>query len=1011
MRHALVPLVIISLYGFLSNGTAAESTAQAIDRSAYYVVSTSEEHEAPPVHEISVRITGTQRQDGNDLTWWEMAARTRTGESFGLRMLSERPGMTSPAGIGRVARYIYRDATGKVLEYVDESSGQALLPPIQFVESFLPRPSADARYDAGFASAGALLGHVLTEAHPVAEVPQLDFTNPRVLRLRPDLLIGAQATVVAERVKPEGNDFKDRPCTRAEIEDLMRSGFNYFDASHIEQQWLWCEPVFFRMAPRFPDTYYRSNWIPGGMFIDEPSVRLGWSGGIPSNPTGPEQVAEAMRQRVKALLALPRRIFPPVSGEDRGTLELVCPRAPSWDTDYYSAWYQMEAGARGLVHEGRYVKRGYGWEPEELYGAEGLEGLTFQDQLNGIYSILRGAARAFDGDWGTSVYPEGDPDLRLPALCRAYDMGARNIWFWTYPPLTYAIEKELAAGLMKHVREHPRGTLRSAMRAGQVGIVLPRGYVFSWAGTWGMQREQRSGAGASYGDVSAAAMWEAILCSRRGIACDMLIDEERITHLGYERLIYVREDGSLDPQPAWAENRAPGKLTVACKSAPIVQIAGRDDGHGDHTVQRTQSVVVDGRLDEWPADTFIKLDCRTHGFPDVVSLATNVVNDLSNPEWRLKITTWMGMSYTQIDEALENKYALEDSGGRGVIITKLDPDSPAAKAGILEGDVITGVLTWPTDWLFQVPLRLEAYRNGHDGELVPVRLRRSGRYTFGGPADLAARVAVLVDNDCLYLAADVVDDTHNQPHAWLDLWKGDSVQIGLDPTLEQRDGTYGEEDTEIALALQDARAAVWRYHGRRGQPVGRIASANVRIARAAGHTVYEAAIPLTELSPVSPDLWPAVGIDMVVNDSDGSSARKGRLELRPKAMTLGKKTREFPRFRFAPSDQPAKVSAALLWKRRATPENGSFRLILAVRSPKASRARVNVMLRSLDTPNAPATGSSIDVPVTTEAIEHSLIITTDSPPGRYDLELSVSDPQGRVVTRDHLPVYIYPTGK
>ena len=60
--------------------------------------------------------------------------------------------------------------------------------------------------------------------------------------------------------------------------------------------WFIDKAVFFRTTPKFPDTFYRSNWIPGQMFIDEPSVRLGWSGDIPVKTSGPEQVADLVRE-------------------------------------------------------------------------------------------------------------------------------------------------------------------------------------------------------------------------------------------------------------------------------------------------------------------------------------------------------------------------------------------------------------------------------------------------------------------------------------------------------------------------------------------------------------------------------------------------------------------------------------------------------------------------------------------------------------------------------------------
>ncbi len=992
-----------------SQAPAAEDASPQAPPEAFYVMSPSVERMAVPVTEVSLRITGREEVEGRSLVWWELAARPPKGPCFGIRLLSERCAMTGPEGIGRVHRYLYADSEGKVLDYREAADDRALLPALQFAESFLPRPAIDAVFDGGFASAGAYLGHVLVRTLPVGEPPRVSFADARVLRLRSDLIVGAQVDYDVQKPDPDAQNHIERPYTAEEYRDLIARGVNFFNGEPKENRWLWYEPVFCRATPVFPDTFYRSNWIPGPMFIDEPSVRLGWSGDIPANPTGPEQVAEALRQRVTSHYTISRRLLGKGHDSPYGTLDLLLPNPISWDTDYWSAWYQFAAGAPALVHEGRYVQRGYGWEPQELYGDEGLEGLTFRDQVNCLNAFLRGAARAFDGDWGVSVYPEGDPALRLPALTQAYDMGARYIWFWIYPPMNLAVHRELAEGLLRHVCRHPRRSCRQASRAARVGIVLPPGYVFSWQGTWGMQREQRSRGGAGYGDISAAAMWEAILCSRRGIPFDFLVDSPQARAAGYERLVFVREDGRLEFSPPTGESRVPGRLELKWDGGPVPDVAARAGGAADHVAVRAGAIRIDGRLDDWPHAAWIAMDAATHGFPDVLEeIETVIVNDLSNPKWRLHFTSYMGMDFAQIDEDLERKYVLEEFGGRGVVVTAVAPESPAARAGILEGDVLVWMLSHQLNWQFQVYERMAPYKDAHDGAPVRVRLRRSGRYHFGAPGDLAARVALAADDARLYLAAEVTDDVHAQPHHGADLWKGDSVQIGLDPTLERRDYGYGEEDHELGLALDNGRPVLWRFAGRRGQPLGPVDGAEVRIIREDGRTTYEASVPLEELRPMSPDLWPRIGFDVVVNDCDGGVRRKGRLELRPKAMTLGKKTRQFARLEFPPSDDRDKLSAALMWRRRATVEGGFFRLVTACRSPQTTAGTVTAVLRSLDDPAAPPRTATVAVPVGPQAAEASLAVRTDSPPGRYELAVEVRDPRGQAVTGDRLPVYVYP---
>ncbi|NLE59611.1 MAG: hypothetical protein GX616_14715 [Planctomycetes bacterium] len=187
-------------------------------------------------------------------------------------------------------------------------------------------------------------------------------------------------------------------------------------------------------------------------------------------------------------------------------------------------------------------------------------------------------------------------------------------------------------------------------------------------------------------------------------------------------------------------------------------------------------------------------------------------------------------------------------------------------------------------------------------------------------------------------------------------------------------------------------------------------NAAVSIRRQQAQTLYEAAIPLSELMPMSPDLWPACGFDLVVNDSDSGRKRKGRLELRFPAMTRGKRTAGFATMRFAPSANNDKFSTAIMWRRRATEESGHFRAVIAVRSPQTKQVAVVARLQSLDSPQTPAVESTFQLPVSPEAAEYSLRIATQSPPGRYRLEIWVESAAGVISARDALPVYVYSKG-
>jgi len=355
-----------------------------------------------------------------------------------------------------------------------------------------------------------------------------------------------------------------------------------------------------------------------------------------------------------------------------------------------------------------------------------------------------------------------------------------------------------------------------------------------------------------------------------------------------------------------------------------------------------------------------------------------------------------------------------------VIVTGVREGSPAAEAGVRPGDIIRRVNGREIEWHFQFWGIMESGGRTGKPEQFTLALTRNDTSRVGYEGDLAAKIALAADDETLYLAAIVTDDVQSQPFDGWYYWMGDCLQLGLSPTLSGTTAGYTEQDHEIAFTLRDdGRAVAWRYQGRRGQPREEIPSVKLRITREGNRTTYRAGIPIEELQPLAPDLWPKVGVNLVVNDHDGGKEdqRKGRLELREGSMTRGKRTSEFAVFEFEPSPDLEKVSAALLWRRRATPqpvdagENpvpGFFRLVLAAASPEADTCRVRATLQSLDSPQASPAFGDLQVPLDPEAKEWSLRLATGSPPGRYRLSVRVENDEGREVVTDRLPVFIYP---
>jgi len=297
--RVLVPLCLILSFALPALGVASDTGLpdEPPIGEAFYLFQSAAEGSPPEIRQLRFAVTGTDEVDGKEFVWWEFTLGTGDGGRFGVRALSERAPLTSHESIGRVERYLYRDFEGRVFEYMDEQTGKALLPALRFEDAFLPKASSDARYPDGLATTGEMLGHVLIRVHPFPGLDPVSFDNPEVLVLRSDLLMASNTDPCFDRA--EGGGFARRACTKEEMRKLIDAGINFYPIGGDQDRWLIEEPVFFRREPRFPDWFYRSNYFPGAMYIDEPSIRFGFNEHIPKwDLMGPEQEARALRHRV-----------------------------------------------------------------------------------------------------------------------------------------------------------------------------------------------------------------------------------------------------------------------------------------------------------------------------------------------------------------------------------------------------------------------------------------------------------------------------------------------------------------------------------------------------------------------------------------------------------------------------------------------------------------------------------------------------------------------------------------
>ncbi len=998
-------------------GPAAANEAQ-------YRVQSAAEGQTPPVTRVRIVAGSSERVRGLDCRWWEMTLVKPDGAALGVKALSERVPMTSAKGVGQIVRYMYLPPGGGCLDYRDALSDSALLPELAiFRAEFLPRPYTAAAWRDGFANSGRLLGHALARSNIRGDFPRLDFSRRKILRIRSDLLIGAQAdqrddydlSVPAEKRKM-------RPLNEQEFAEMIAAGANYFRPSPDLAPSLAERPVFYSWQGVFPDDFYRSNFAPGRMFIDEPGIRFGWDSHVPGSQISPEIFANAITMRVAEAARLANRAFTAAGSEAAGAMPAYCNPFPSWETFVWTAHAQLAGGAAGLVYEGRFVKRGYGWAPEMLLG-EGLEALSDRQQYDHFDSFLRGAARRFGGWWGTSVYPEGDRAMMVPALIRAYDQGARAFWFWGDPNLPYLWRIEVLKGLSQHIRSHPRRPRAQADTA----IVLPAGFIPNENGIFGVQREELTPQGASYGDIAAAAMFEGILLSRAGVEYDTTFDDGMAEKLGYRQLIYIRPDGSLDFHPARPGKRAPKGLELLVTPetgpgtsgaaaqqtlaesrpglAPLKGEAGSDRPAGESApvlLPRIESARADCSFEEWPQSAWFDLQGEPYIFGDNYTLEMSLkVPDSAKPD---DPQDYLGFTWDQISPEYRAKYHLEGYTADEVVVTSLRPGSAADAAGLREGDVILFFNEKNIRWAFEVWGRVADHKK-LPGRSIRLKVRRGGLDRYNGPSDLCARAALAWGGGALHFAADVSDDVHTQTMRGVDFWKNDCVQVGLDPAFA-RSGDYGENGHEISFALTPGGPVAFRSHGRRGQPTGVMENVKLAIQRRGGRTLYEASIPFSELAPMHPALWGSIGMNVVVNDSDDGQERRQRLELRPGAMTAGKKLDQFAVAGFDDAASSG-FGAAIFWKKRCVGPGGAAELAVKLTSPSTQRARIRTALASLDDPKTPPAISETALDAGPVPRTFALRATTGSPPGRYRLSVEVITKDGQLAARDSLPVYIY----
>jgi hypothetical protein len=496
-----------------------------------------------------------------DSNWYQLTGTKVSGDSFSIWFLADaNPFFAGSAKDVSFHRYILQEANESPIEYVDQRTGRALLPLFHFVEELLP--CAEGSNQHGLFEKGTYLGHPLIR-RKVLEPANIQVPS-RITKLvfRSDLIIGTSRNFRDDgkgRESREAN-YNYVPFQKADYDEMIAAGVNYFTVKGKQADWVRRRAVFYDgYSPgiAFPEELYRPNFLGLQMFIDEPACRL--AGKYPPGaPLGKavEMIQERVRNKTDTIYY---RDLLARNGIDLGSLKLAEPAIPIWETYVGTSYYQLEANPFGLVQECR-------WRIDPNADSQQILMLQRINEEFGVdipitpknlflwfYTQMRGPARALNAKWGMSIYGQAQPHLRFASMKLAYNLGAEYIWFWTSDHdhhVPYAEQLALAKQITEYAQSHPRPDMDKLRRAATTAIVLPYGYTLPtcWQlHTWGTHiypLSRKNSLGLTYKEVLTPAIRQIARCLKEDISYDLVPAGNDFDPAGYERIIWIKEDGT-----------------------------------------------------------------------------------------------------------------------------------------------------------------------------------------------------------------------------------------------------------------------------------------------------------------------------------------------------------------------------------------------------------------------------------------------------------------------------------
>ena len=206
----------------------------------------------------------------------------------------------------------------------------------------------------------------------------------------------------------------------------------------------------------------------------------------------------------------------------------------------------------------------------------------------------------------------------------------------------------------------------------------------------------------------------------------------------------------------------------------------------------------------------------------------------------------------------------------------LSPAEISVETGGVRTKTLSAVIGVPMNCRYasRKPLFRGAVSDWSEAALISlIRNDQVHKEGWAGPADLSAYAYLLWDEQYLYVACDVQDDVFFAPFPVEEMLKGDSVQFAVSLKRGKGEATgYGSGDSEFGMGLLNAtQPTIVHFTGgtQKGEaPKG----AKLSIKRDGSHTIYETAIPWSELSVDKPTVGTMIGFSLLVNDNDGQGS-------------------------------------------------------------------------------------------------------------------------------------------